>query len=250
VSRRPAGERAERPDVRRGAALCGFPFRPQLRVHLRGLADEIITDLCRLRALRVIARGSLIHYSGTTKLTQIALRAGVQFVLTRACGWPASDCASRRSWSAPPRIAPSEWTTWTARWPTSSIFEEKVARSVAAELRVQISPAESGALRAAHHSERARLRMHPYDRGRSHRARRECFNCGSRKKCIASATRPVLVFCGFFIFHLTVCFARGRIPHLSVENRLTARSYGRGTRADRGRSTRIPWAHRSASLHD
>jgi serine/threonine-protein kinase len=114
-----------------------------------GLADEIITDLSRLRGLRVIARPSAMQYRRTEKPTsQIARELDVEYVLTGSV-----RIAGGRLRIATQLVRAADDTNlWVDRMDGTldDIFDiqEKVARTVAEQLRVQLSPEESGALRA------------------------------------------------------------------------------------------------------
>jgi TolB-like protein len=113
-----------------------------------GLADEIITDLSRLRGLRVIARPSAMQYRRTEKPTsQIARELDVEYVLTGSV-----RIAGGRLRIATQLVRAADDTNlWVDRLDGTldDIFDiqERVARTVAEQLRIQLSPEESGALR-------------------------------------------------------------------------------------------------------
>ena len=124
-----------------------------------GLADEVITDLSRVRALRVIARTSAMPYKNSDKpVSQIARELGVEFVLTggvRVAG-------DRLRITTQLIEAAGERSVWGDRidGTLNDIFDiqERVARAVAEQLRVHLSAAESGALR-----ERPIPNVHAYE---------------------------------------------------------------------------------------
>jgi TolB-like protein len=115
-----------------------------------GLAEEVITDLARVRALRVMARSSVLHYRASTKTPrEVGRELGAAYLLT----------GSVRRHGAALRVSVQlveverDAQLWAERFSGTieDVFEiqERIAREIVAALEVRLSPEESRRL-AAH----------------------------------------------------------------------------------------------------
>ena len=111
-----------------------------------GLAEEIISDLTKVRALRVISRGSSMRFKGSQDVQAVARELQVSYVLT----------GSVRKAGANLRVTANlvEGATDSLVWSEKfrgtieDIFEiqESVARAVAEQLKVKLTEEESAKL--------------------------------------------------------------------------------------------------------
>ena len=63
-----------------------------------GMTDQLITDLAKISALKVISRTSVMQYKGARKpLPQIAQELGVDAVVEGQCSAQEIACASARN---------------------------------------------------------------------------------------------------------------------------------------------------------
>jgi serine/threonine-protein kinase len=113
-----------------------------------GICDEVITDLARLKGVRVISRNSSFQFRGSTKDAQtIGRELGAGYLLN----------GSVRRAGAALRVtarlieAPTEQQVWAERYSGSAedVFEiqERIARDIVAALSVTLSPEEDRRLR-------------------------------------------------------------------------------------------------------
>lgn len=112
-----------------------------------GLTEEIITDLSKIRSLRVISRSSAMRLKGSAKaVVQIGRELGVDYVLEGTVRKTGNDLRV----TVQLVDVSSDESRWSERYRGTfdEIFEiqEQVARSVAEELPVQISGDEMRAL--------------------------------------------------------------------------------------------------------
>jgi len=113
-----------------------------------GVAEEIITDLSVIDALRVVARASAAAAKGSGQsIRAIAGVLGVQFVVTGSV----RRAGDRLRIAAQLVDAARDVTLWAQKFDgtMNDIFDiqESVARAIAAQLRLEISSDESGRLR-------------------------------------------------------------------------------------------------------
>jgi TolB-like protein/Flp pilus assembly protein TadD len=113
-----------------------------------GLTEEIISDLSRVKALRVISRTTAMRYKGTGKdVPTIARELGVRYVL---------EGTVRRAGNAL-RVtaqlidAPSDTHLWAEKYggTLEDVFaiQEKLAREIVSALQVTLTPAEARRVR-------------------------------------------------------------------------------------------------------
>ena len=113
-----------------------------------GVAEEIITDLSVIDAMRVVARASAAAAKGTGQsIPAIAGILGVQYVVTGSV----RRAGDRLRIAAQLVDAARDVTLWAQKFDgtMTDIFDiqEGVARAIAAQLRLEISADESGRLR-------------------------------------------------------------------------------------------------------
>jgi eukaryotic-like serine/threonine-protein kinase len=132
-----------------------------------GMTDEIITNLAHINALRVISRTSTMHYKGTQKtLPEIAGELHVDAVVE---GSVLRDGGHLRV-TAQLIQAPTDTHIWAQSYQRdiSDVLavQDEVARAIAAEIRVKLTPEEQVRLAKVHS---ANFAAHDaYLRGRYH----------------------------------------------------------------------------------
>ena len=108
-----------------------------------GLADEIISDLTKIHALRVISRGSVMRYRGATDLMAVGRELQVAYILSGSI----RKIGDQLRLNANLIEASSDEIVWSEKFrgTMSDIFDiqEQVARTVASQLRVQLTAEES-----------------------------------------------------------------------------------------------------------
>ncbi len=112
-----------------------------------GLTEAIISDLARIKALRVISRTSAMQYKGSTKtLPEIARELNVDAVLEGS----AHLVGARVRVSVQLIAARSDQTLWADRYDRDLddvlALQSDVAATVAREIAVQLTPEEAGHL--------------------------------------------------------------------------------------------------------
>ncbi len=147
-----SGVGVARPATAEKAAIVVLPFEnlspdPDNAFFADGLTEEIIVDLSRIRALRVISRTSAMHYKGTTKpLPVIARELSVQHVL---------EGSVRRAGSSlriTARLidASTDAHLWAEKYTGTldDVFEmqERVSRAIVGALEVHLTPGEARSL--------------------------------------------------------------------------------------------------------
>ena len=110
-----------------------------------GMTDAIISDLSRIKALRVISRTSAMRYKGSIlSLPQIARELNVDAVLEGS----ALLVGDRVRVSVQLVGARSDQTIWAARWDRDLIdvlgLQGDLAATMAHEIAIQLTPAEEG----------------------------------------------------------------------------------------------------------
>jgi TolB-like protein/Flp pilus assembly protein TadD len=120
---------------------------PTQEYFVDGMTEAIISDLARIKALRVISRTSAMQYKGTTKsLPEIARELNVDAVL-EGSGHLVGD---RVRVSVQLIAARRDETLWSDRYDRDLVdvlgLQSELAAMVAREIAVQLSPAEAGQL--------------------------------------------------------------------------------------------------------
>ena len=108
-----------------------------------GLTEEVITDLSRIRALRVISRNSSVQLKGTAKDTRaIGRELGVRYVLEGSVRRTGQNLRVTSQLTE----AESDTQLWAERFTgtTADVFEiqEQIARKISDALSVRLSGAE------------------------------------------------------------------------------------------------------------
>lgn len=120
---------------------------PTQEYFVDGMTEAIISDLARIKALRVISRTSAMQYKGTTKsLPEIARELNVDAVLEGS----AHLVGERVRVSVQLVAARTDETLWSDRYDRDLVdvltLQSEVAEVVAREVAVQLTPAEAGQL--------------------------------------------------------------------------------------------------------
>ena len=115
-----------------------------------GMTEELISELSQIGALQVIARGSVMHYKGSRKsLRDIARELGVQTILEGSV----RRGGGRVRVTAELVEARSSRNLWahTYEQPLSGVLalQDAMARAIADEIKVQLTPAETSRLTAS-----------------------------------------------------------------------------------------------------
>jgi serine/threonine protein kinase/tetratricopeptide (TPR) repeat protein len=141
-----AAEAAE--DVEAVKSIVVLPFAnlspdPENEYFSDGLTEEIITDLSKIRALRVISRNSAMQLKGTDKDTKtIGRELGVQYVLEGSV----RKAGNRLRITAQLIDAQDDVHCWAEKYDgvLEDVFDmqEQVSRAIADALKVTLSPEE------------------------------------------------------------------------------------------------------------
>jgi len=133
-------------------ALVVLPFQnmssdPDNEYFADGLTEEIISDLSRIHGLRVISRTSAMQLKGRTgSLREIVRELDVRYVLEGSV----RRAGNRLRISAQLIDAATDTNLWSEKYNgmIEDVFDiqERVARTIAAELRIKLTPEESGAI--------------------------------------------------------------------------------------------------------
>ncbi|MEO5800602.1 MAG: protein kinase, partial [Gemmatimonadales bacterium] len=120
---------------------------PTQEYFVDGMTEAIISDLARIKALRVISRTSAMQYKGSTKpLPEIARELNVDAVLEGS----AHLVGERVRVSVQLIAARSDQTLWADRYDRDLgdvlALQSDLAETVAREIAVQLTPAEAGHL--------------------------------------------------------------------------------------------------------
>src|SRR5690606_2258574 len=112
-----------------------------------GLTDEIITDLSRVHALRVISRTTAMHYKGTTRtLREVGESLGVRWALTGSV----RKAGTALRISAQLVDVRTDEPRWAEKFSGTmdDVFDvqERVSRAIVGALDVAPSPGESARL--------------------------------------------------------------------------------------------------------
>jgi TolB-like protein/DNA-binding winged helix-turn-helix (wHTH) protein/Flp pilus assembly protein TadD len=115
-----------------------------------GMTDELITDLAQIRALRVVSRTSVMMYKGTRKpLPQIARELNVDAVVEGSVFRSGDQVRI----TAQLIQVPADKHLWAQSYEgnvrdTLSV-QNQVARAIAEEIRIEVTPREQEALKSA-----------------------------------------------------------------------------------------------------
>ncbi len=141
-----------RPDSPRITSLAVLPLNnlsgdPEQEYFADGMTDELITDLSKISALRVISRTSAMQYKGTHKsLSQIAKELGVDAVMEGTV----LRSGNRVRITAQLIQAPAEKHLWAESYERDLrdvlSLQNEVARTIASQIRLKVTPPEQARL--------------------------------------------------------------------------------------------------------
>jgi len=133
----------ERPRI---ASLAVLPLEnlsrdPEQEYFAEGMTDELITDLAKISAIRVISRTSVMQYKGTQKsIGQIAKELGVDALIEGTV----LRSGNRVRITAQLVAAPAERHIWAESYERDLsdvlLLQNEVARTIAQQIRVQLTP--------------------------------------------------------------------------------------------------------------
>ena len=131
--------------------LTNLSHDPEQEYFADGMTDELITDLAKISALRVIARTSVMQYKATQKpIAQIAKELGVDAVVEGTV----LRSGDKVRITAQLIDAPTEKHLWADSYERDLrdilSLQNDVARSIAQKIRVQLTPQQQTQLAAAH----------------------------------------------------------------------------------------------------
>ena len=110
--------------VRRSVAVLPFlnlSPDPENEFFADGIAEDVIAQLSKMRALKVISRTSTMRFKGRDEsLREIAAKLGVATIVEGSVRRAGTACASSPSSSTPRPTRTSGWRPTTASSPTSS----------------------------------------------------------------------------------------------------------------------------------
>jgi len=120
---------------------------PEQEYFAEGMTDELITDLAKIGALRVISRTSVMQYKGTQKpLAQIAKELQVDAVIEGTV----LRSGNRVRITAQLIAAPTERHVWAESYERDLsdvlFLQNEVARTIAQQIRVQLTPQQQAQL--------------------------------------------------------------------------------------------------------
>jgi TolB-like protein/DNA-binding winged helix-turn-helix (wHTH) protein/Flp pilus assembly protein TadD len=115
-----------------------------------GMTDELITDLAQIRALRVVSRTSVMMYKGTHKpLPQIARELNVDAVVEGSVFRSGDQVRI----TAQLIQVPADKHLWAESYQgnvrDTLTVQNQVARAIAEEIRIEVTPREQAALKSA-----------------------------------------------------------------------------------------------------
>jgi eukaryotic-like serine/threonine-protein kinase len=127
--------------------LANFSHDPEQEFFADGMTEQLITDLSKIRALRVISRTSVMQYKGTQKgLSAIARELNVDAVVEGSV----MRVGNRVRITAQLVKAASEGHLWAESYERDLrevlSLQGEVARNIAAEIRITLSPEEQARL--------------------------------------------------------------------------------------------------------
>jgi TolB-like protein/Tfp pilus assembly protein PilF len=120
---------------------------PEQEYFSDGMTDELITDLAKIRGLRVISRTSVLRFKkGKRPLAEIAQQLGVDYVVEGTI-LPAGD---RMRITAQLIAARNEHHVWAESYQRNRgdalALQGEVARTIAAQINIRVTPQEQGRL--------------------------------------------------------------------------------------------------------
>jgi TolB-like protein len=150
VMRRPATTAATNPAAIHSLAvlpLGNFSSDPEQEYFSDGMTDTLIADLARISGLRVISRTSAMTYKASrTKLTQIARELAVDAIIEGSV----TRVGDRVRITAQLIDGVTEQHLWSQTYERSLsdvlAMQSEVARAIAAEIRITLSPSERAVL--------------------------------------------------------------------------------------------------------
>ena len=130
--------------------LANLSHDPEQDYFADGLTEALITDLGKIRALKVISRTSVMHYQKTDKpLPQIARELGVDGIVEGSV----LRVGDRVRITAQLIHAPSDRHLWAESYERDLrdvlALEGDVAQAIAAQIRIEVSPEERTRLASA-----------------------------------------------------------------------------------------------------
>jgi TolB-like protein/Tfp pilus assembly protein PilF len=130
--------------------LANLSHDPEQDYFADGLTEALITDLGKIRALKVISRTSVMHYQKTDKpLPQIARELGVDGIVEGSV----QRVGDRVRITAQLIHAPSDRHLWAESYERDLrdvlALEGDVAQAIAAQIRIEVSPEERTRLASA-----------------------------------------------------------------------------------------------------
>jgi serine/threonine-protein kinase len=130
--------------------LANLSGDPQQDYLADGMTEALITDLCKIRALRVISRTSVMQYKGTNKTApQIASELNVEGIVEGSV----QLAGGRVKITAQLIDAQSDRHLWAKSYERDLrdvlALESEVARAIVEEIRIQLTPQEHARLAAA-----------------------------------------------------------------------------------------------------
>ncbi len=123
---------------------------PEQEYFADGMTDELITDLAKIASIRVISRGSVIRYKGSKKpLPEIARELNVDAVVEGTV----LRSGARVRITAQLIHAQSDRHLWAESYERDLrdvlVLQSEVARTIAREIKIQVTPQEQQRLAAA-----------------------------------------------------------------------------------------------------
>jgi eukaryotic-like serine/threonine-protein kinase len=130
--------------------LENLSHQPEQDYFADGMTDELITDLSKIEALRVISRTSMVHYKGTQKtLPEIARELNVDAIVEGSI----LRSGDRVRVTAQLIQAATDKHLWADSYERDMNdilgLQREVARAIAQQIRVTLKPAERARLTAA-----------------------------------------------------------------------------------------------------
>ena len=130
--------------------LQNLSGNPEQDYFTDGMTDELITDLAQIKALRVISRTSTMRYKGTAKsLREIARELSVDAVVEGSV----LRSGDRVRITAQLIKAATDQHLWAKSYERDVrdvlALQSEVARGIAGEIQIKLSPQEAGRLRAS-----------------------------------------------------------------------------------------------------
>ncbi len=128
--------------------LANFSGDPAQEYFVDGMTDELITDLAKLSALRVISRTSVMRYKGTRKnLPEIARELNVDGIIEGSV----MRSGQRVRVTAQLLYGPTDKHLWAETYDRDLgdvlSMQSEVAQAIAQQVRVQVTPQQQASLR-------------------------------------------------------------------------------------------------------